>query len=203
MSNKVIGVIDYGMGNHASVTHSLREIGYRVHVTNEISILNDVDVLLLPGVGAFPSAMEALHRLKLVDYIKDQARAHRPILGICLGMQLLASASYEHAYTVGLDLIPGEVVGFENHGWHIGWNTLECKDDDPLFQPSDGQAFYFNHSFYFKGSTEYQVAKSLHPNAFSAAIKRGSVIGLQFHPEKSQVAGKILLKHLIGNFCHD
>jgi len=202
VSYTTVGIIDYGMGNHASVTHSLRDLGFRVQVSAEVEVLNGTDVLLLPGVGAFPAAMQALHQRGLVGYLQEQARTQRPILGICLGMQLLASASDEHEYTAGLDLIPGEIVVFADHGWHIGWNTLECTQQDPLVQPSDGQAFYFNHSFHYQGPTEYQVATARHPSAFAAVIRRGSVVGLQFHPEKSQIAGKVLLKNLIAGLVH-
>lgn len=202
MSYATVGIVDYGMGNHASVVQSLRELGFRVRVSAEVELLNGTDVLLLPGVGAFPAAMQTLHQRNLVGYLQEQARAQRPILGICLGMQLLTSASCEHEYTVGLDLIPGEIVAFADHGWHIGWNTLECIQDDPLLQPSDGQAFYFNHSFQYQGPTEYQMAVARHPSAFAAVIRRGSVVGIQFHPEKSQTAGKVLLKNLITGLAH-
>lgn len=192
-----IGIIDYGMGNHASVAHSLRDLGFRVRITKASAELDLVDAMVLPGVGAFPVAMRTLHERGLVTYLQEQARLQRPLVGICLGMQLLASASYEHEYTAGLDLIPGEIVSFSDHGVHIGWNTLECTQNDPLLTSGDGQAFYFNHSFYYQGPTEYQVAVTRHPFAFTAAIRRGSVAGLQFHPEKSQAAGKALLKNLI------
>jgi glutamine amidotransferase len=171
-------------------------------VSAEIDVLKGTDILMLPGVGAFPAAMQALHQRGLVGYLQEQARAQRPILGICLGMQLFASASYEHGYTAGLDLIPGEIVAFANHGWHIGWNTLECMQQDPLVQPSDGQAFYFNHSFHYQGPTEYQLAMARHPSAFAAVIRRGNVVGIQFHPEKSQVAGQALLRNLIAGLAH-
>lgn len=197
-----IGVIDYGMGNHASVVHSLRDLGFRVRVATEISELDAADALLLPGVGAFPVAMRNLHERGLVTYLQEQARMRRPLIGICLGMQLLASASYEHGYTVGLDLIPGEIKSFGDYGVHIGWNTLECSLNDSFFAPSDGQVFYFNHSFYFDGPSEYQVAVARHFSAFAAAIRRGSAIGVQFHPEKSQMAGKVLLKNLIAGLVN-
>lgn len=197
-----IGIVDYGMGNHASVAHSLRDLGFRVKITREISELDLVDALLLPGVGAFPVAMRNLHERGLVTYLQAQARLQRPLVGICLGMQLLASASHENEYTVGLDLIPGEIVPLADHGVHIGWNTLECTKDDPLLASSDGQAFYFNHSFYFQGPSEYEVAVARRPSPFAAAIRRGSVIGVQFHPEKSQVAGRVLLKNLVAGLAH-
>ena len=202
MSTVTIGIVDYDMGNHASVAHSLRDLGFRVRTSKVPAELDLVDALVLPGVGAFPAAMRVLHEQSLVVYLQEQARLQRPIVGICLGMQLLASASHEHEYTVGLDLIPGEIVAFADHGWHIGWNTLECTQHDPLWVLCDGQAFYFNHSFYYRGSTEYQMAMTRHPSAFAAVIRRGSVVGLQFHPEKSQTAGKLLLRNLVTELVH-
>lgn len=202
MSYTTVGLIDYGMGNHASVTHSLRELGFRVRVSDDLTVLGETDVLLLPGVGAYPVAMQELHRRGLVGYLQEQARAQRPIVGICLGMQLLASASCEHGYTAGLDLIPGEIVAFEDGGWHIGWNTLECTQPDSLVQPSDGQAFYFNHSFRYVGPEEFQLTRTRHPAPFASIVRRGSVVGLQFHPEKSQAAGKVLLRNLMTGLAH-
>jgi imidazole glycerol-phosphate synthase subunit HisH len=193
-----IGIVDYGMGNHASVAHSLRDLGYRVRISKEPYELDLVDALILPGVGAFPAAMEALYESKLVTYLKDQAHLNRPLIGICLGMQLLTTSSCENKKTDGLDLIPGEIVSFSDHRGHIGWNTLECIQDDTLLNSSDGQSFYFNHSFYYKGPSEFQIATSQHSSEFAAVIRRGNVIGLQFHPEKSQATGKALIKNIIS-----
>jgi glutamine amidotransferase len=190
------------MGNHASVVHSLRDLGLRVRVTDNAADLDLADILVLPGVGAFPVAMANLHERRLVGYLQEQARQGRPLIGICLGMQLLASASYEHEYTVGLNLIPGDIVPFTDHGVHIGWNTLEFTQHGPLWSSSDGEAFYFNHSFCYQGPAEYQVAATRHSSAFSSVIQRGSVVGLQFHPEKSQSAGKDLLRNLIAGLIH-
>ena len=117
-------------------------------------------------------------------------------------MQLLAGASHEIRYTVGLDLIPGEVVPLGKAKWHIGWNTLECVAGDSMLSASDGQAFYFNHSFCYRGPDEYQVGISRHPDAFAAVIRRNNVIGVQFHPEKSQEAGRELLKNIVTGFVH-
>ncbi len=197
-----VGLIDYGMGNHASVTHSLRDIGLRVRASDDPQALDQADLLLLPGVGAFPAAMQELHRRGLVSYLQEQARARRPIMGICLGMQLLTSASYEHAHTTGLDLIPGNIVPFSDGGWHIGWNTLEVAHEDAQLQSSDGKAFYFNHSFYFRGADEFQAARTRHAVPFASVIRRGSVVGLQFHPEKSQGAGRELLRSLVEGLVH-
>ncbi len=202
MTPKTIGLVDYGMGNHASVAHSLREIGFRVRTSDDPQVLDLADVLLLPGVGAFPSAMRELQERGLVDYLKDQARRHKPLVGICLGMQLLTSASWEYEYTLGLDLIPGDIVHFPEGEWHIGWNTLELVQDDPILQPNDGQAFYFNHSFHYRGPDEFQFALTRHKLPFASIIRRGNVLGMQFHPEKSQQAGRILLRSLLEGLAN-
>jgi glutamine amidotransferase len=202
MSYVTVGIVDYGMGNHASVIHSLCDLGFRVRVSADTAVLDSTDILVLPGVGAFPAAMQALHQRGLVGYLQQQAREQRPIIGICLGMQLLTSASHEFQYTAGLDLIPGEVVALTGAKWHIGWNTLECVDSEPLLQASDGEAFYFNHSFCYQGPSEYQACITRHPASFASVIRRGKVVGIQFHPEKSQAAGRTLLKNLILGLTH-
>ena len=197
MSNITVGIVDYGMGNHASVIHSLRNLGFRVRVSADPVVLDNTDILVIPGVGAFPAAMQSLHQRGLVDYLQQQAREQRPIIGICLGMQLLASASYEFEYTAGLDIIPGEVMPMGGAKWHIGWNTLECVIPESSLELSNGEAFYFNHSFCYQGSREYQVGLSRHPDPFASVIRNGNAVGIQFHPEKSQEAGRVLLKNLI------
>lgn len=202
MSYVTVGIVDYGIGNHASVIHCLRGLGFRVRVSADTAVLDATDVLVLPGVGAFPPAMQALHDRALVGYLRQQARGQRPIVGICLGMQMLTTASYELQYTAGLDIIPGEVVAMLGAKWHIGWNTLECINADPLLQASDGQAFYFNHSFCYRGSAEFQAGLSRHPEPFASVIRRGSAIGVQFHPEKSQQAGRELLRNIILGLAH-
>lgn len=190
------------MGNHASVIHALRDIGFRVRVSADSDVLDQAEVLLLPGVGAFPGAMHSLHERGLAAYLQSEARRQRPIVGICLGMQLLTTASYEHQYTAGLDLIPGEVRSLGQARWHIGWNAIECLKHDAFLSASDGEAFYFNHSFSYRGSDEFQFAVSRHLTPIVAVIRRGSVVGVQFHPEKSQSAGRVLLRNLITGLCY-
>jgi len=202
VSFTTVGIVDYGMGNHTSVMHSFRDLGFRVRISADADALGSADILVLPGVGAFPSAMQALHQRGLVTYLQEQAREQQPIIGICLGMQLLASASDEHHFTEGLNLIPGEVKRLAHSKWHIGWNTVECVAQDPLLQASDGESFYFNHSFSYQGPPEYQVCISRNPEPFTSVIRRGSVIGLQFHPEKSQAAGRKLLKNLVDGLVN-
>jgi glutamine amidotransferase len=201
MSTLTIGIVDYGAGNLGSVHRALRDLGYRCRVSRSQDALNETDLLLLPGVGAFPAAMKALHDCDLVEYLQQQARQGRPIVGICLGMQLLADASNEYHLTAGLGLIPGSVTPLPKSRWHIGWNTIEVLNGDELLQPSDGQSFYFNHSFVFEAAQEYQIGAARLDRPLAAAVRRGSVVGLQFHPEKSQIAGRVLLRNVIEGLC--
>ena len=195
------GLVDYGAGNLASVARALTGLGYRCRASRDIETLGAADVLVLPGVGAFPAAMAALHRHRLVDFIQGQARCGQPIVGICLGMQLLAHGSSEQGLTTGLGLIPGQVQALQAARWHIGWNHVEVTTADPLLRPSDGQSMYFNHSFVFHAPPEYTVAVSrvddAPDRAFAVAVRRHHIVGLQFHPEKSQAAGRALLKNVI------
>ena len=202
MTALTVGIVDYGMGNHASVAHCMRELGFRVRVSKLPAELDLVDLLILPGVGAFPAAMHALKERGLDSYLKDQGRNQRPIIGICLGMQLLAGASHEYGYTKGLDLIPGEFVPFQGNAWHIGWNDLNCSATDALFASSHQESFYFNHSFLYKGESRFQVASTFHIQEFASVIRSGSTVGLQFHPEKSQRAGLAMLRNLVVGLTH-
>ncbi|MDB4638763.1 imidazole glycerol phosphate synthase subunit HisH [bacterium] len=192
--------MDYGVGNHASVLRCVRQLGFRARVSNTTEQLDQADVLLLPGVGAFPTAMERLHVLDLSNYLLRSAQLNRPLIGICLGMQLLTESSTEMGFTSGLGLIPGSVEAIENPRWHIGWNGLEVAQGHQLLQASDREVMYFNHSYVYKGPDEFVAAHCRMNEAsppFVAAIARGSVIGLQFHPEKSQAPGLNLLARLI------
>ena len=198
MSRITVGVVDYGVGNHASVRSCLLGLGFRCWVTSDPVQLASADLLLLPGVGAFPAAMEALARTGTDEFIIGQASRKQPILGICLGMQLLAQISHEHGETRGLGLIPGMVLPIVGQQrWHIGWNEIEVPRSDSLLGESAGQAFYFNHSFAYTGPQTYICAVASQGNMLTAAIRRGQIMGLQFHPEKSQIAGQKLLHRVI------
>ena len=201
MSALTVGIVDYGVGNLASVYRTLHTLDYRCRVSRLPEVLNETDLLLLPGVGAFPAAMQALHACDLVDYLQRQAGQGRPMVGICLGMQLLADASSEHLLTAGLGLIPGQVHALPGARWHIGWNTIEVLDDDKLLRQSDGQALYFNHSYSFEAAREYQIGQVGLELPFPAAVRCGNIVGLQFHPEKSQNAGRQLLRNVIEGLC--
>lgn len=204
MSRLTIGIVDYGVGNLASVSRGLSSMGYRCRVSSDKDVLGNTDLILLPGVGAFPAAMQALHENAMVDFLQMQFRQGKPMVGICLGMQLLADTSIEKQHTAGLGLIPGEVLPLHEPEWHIGWNTIEVLDQGSILKPSDGQAVYFNHSYILHTPKEYQIAVSRHTPtspAFTVAVRKDNLVGLQFHPEKSQTIGRKLLSHVIEELC--
>ena len=195
-----VGIVDYAVGNQNSVLRCVRQLGFRARISSLPDQLDEADVLLLPGVGAFPTAMERLHSIGLVVYLQQAAKLGRPLIGICLGMQLLAESSSELGHTPGLGLIPGSVEPIGEPRWHIGWNSLEVAEGYPLLHASDGDVMYFNHSYAFQGPEAFVAARSRVNEGSSplvSAIQRGSVWGLQFHPEKSQAPGLELLERLI------
>ena len=200
-----VAILDYGVGNHNSVLKCLRKIGYRSKISREISELDKSSLIILPGVGAFPTAMNYLHKYDLVSYLKNAHKISKPLIGICLGMQLLAETSKEIKLTSGLGLIPGSIEPIPNKKWHIGWNNLEIKDEDKLFKLSDGESMFFNHSFSYVGPNEYISATSRLGKDIPivAAIKKRKTVGLQFHPEKSQQAGLELLDRIISELIRN
>ena len=148
--------------------------------------------------------MQALHARELTDFVRQQALDGKPVVGICLGMQLLADSSSELGLTAGLGLIPGKVLALEQSRWHIGWNSIEVVRDDPLFMKCDGQAMYFNHSYVFDAPAEYQAAVARLDELskpFTVGVHLNNVVGLQFHPEKSQAAGRQMLASVIKGLC--
>lgn len=202
MKRRTIGIVDYGVGNHTSVWRSLHELGYRCRISHDPEVLDGTRLLVLPGVGAFPSAMSALHARGLVPYLTERARSGHPIIGICLGMQLLCEASHENGLTAGIALIPGQIVPLAQPRWHIGWNTIDVTRPDPIFSRSDGQSFYFNHSYIYQGPPEYAVAVTRVGPSFPSIIRKANTVGIQFHPEKSQAAGRQLLHDVIEGLCN-
>ena len=200
MSRIRIGIIDYGIGNHSSVKNVLRRVGYNATISSSREQLDLTDVLLLPGVGAFPHAMQRLNSQGMAEYLRHAACLGRPIIGICLGMQLLFDQSDEIETTAGLGLIPGEIKQIKGVDWHIGWNSIRLTSQLSLLSSLENASMYFNHSHSYQGSQSYVVAESfLSPNKDSipAIVAKGNVIGIQFHPEKSQRAGARLLSFLI------
>jgi imidazole glycerol-phosphate synthase subunit HisH len=196
----MIGIVDYGMGNLRSLRNALDYVGLEVEVVSDAAALASYSHLILPGVGAFGKAMENLRAGAFIEPLRAHAGAGKPLLGICLGMQLLASRSYEFGDHEGLDLVPGRVVPFEASEAfpvpHVGWNNVRFGKRHPAFaNAKTGVDYYFVHSFHFVADNPADVvATSDYGPEFTAIVGRGSVVGSQFHPEKSQAGGLGLLE---------
>lgn len=199
----MIGIVDYGMGNLGSVANAVDHLGYSARQVSKAAEIAECERLILPGVGSYRAAMENLTRLELVAPIRAHAAAGKPFLGICLGMQLLSTRGVEHGDTQGLDIIPGVVVPFGASAGlrvpHVGWNNVEMSRSHPVLSGIKTRIdFYFVHSFYFEAADpDTVIAKTPYGDTFVSCVARSSVVGVQFHPEKSQESG---LK-LIDNFC--
>lgn len=197
----MIAIIDYGVGNLFSLRSSLAQLGLEAVVTADADTIRDADRLILPGVGAFGDAMAKLNATGLVPVIREQA-AQKPLLGICLGMQLLFEKSYEYGEHEGLGFIPGEVCPLEPDLTdpalkvpQIGWNALHLRQDDPLFRYLyEGEYVYYVHSFYGKNCAANTMATSEYSIPVTGVVRAGKVYGTQFHPEKSGDAGLRILK---------
>ena len=193
--NSKIIILNYGIGNLISVKNAIRNIGFTSKISNKKKDLENADLIIIPGVGSFPEAMGELKNLKLINFLKDYAKNKKPLLGICLGMQILCAKSFEISQTNGLGIFPGHVNKLAKYNYHIGWNSIQI-DKDSSFSNCDKKEFYFNHSFHYVGSDEHTFAKVRLNNKekpIVAGIIKDKVIGIQFHPEKSQNTGKELL----------
>ena len=202
----MIAVIDYGVGNVFSLCRSLEAIGQNPVVTGDPDQLRKADKLFLPGVGAFADAAAKLRETGLDKVVKEEAAKGKPLMGICLGMQLLFEESYEFGRWEGLGLIPGKVVGMEGtippelKIPHIGWNRLLFPDRPrhPLLKTvKDGDCVYFVHSFYAAECDEAVIANAEYGRVLTAAVAKDNVMGCQFHPEKSGTVGLDILR----TFC--
>ena len=197
----MIAIIDYGVGNLFSLASSLKSLGLETKVTRDAAAIRAADHIILPGVGAFADAMAKLEATGLVPVIKQEVE-HKPLLGICLGMQLLFEKSYEYGEHAGLGFIQGEVCPLEPDLTdkslkvpQIGWNALNIVKDDPLFQYiREGEYVYYVHSYYGKNCTESTLATSEYSIPVTGAVRAGKVYGTQFHPEKSGDTGLRILK---------
>ena len=197
----MIAIVDYGVGNLFSLKCSLDAIGAEAVVTGDAAVLRNAGKIILPGVGAFEDAARKLQSTGLDTVIKEEAAAGKPILGICLGMQLLFEKSYEFGEHQGLDLIPGSVVpmaGFipaELKIPHIGWNALRFQKSSPLFRfIREGDYVYFVHSYFAAHCNEFVIADTEYGQYLTAAVQNKNVFGCQFHPEKSGTVGLNILK---------
>ena len=197
----MIALIDYGVGNLFSLESSFKAIGETAVVTGDPDVIHKADRLILPGVGAFGDAIKKLTDAGLDTVIKKETDAGKPMLGICLGMQLLLEKSYEYGEHKGLGLIKGEVIPMEGTIPEdlaipqIGWNRLELVGESPLFKNTkDGEFVYFVHSFYGSDCDDNVIAYTDYGKRITAAVARDNIYGTQFHPEKSGEKGLEILK---------
>lgn len=202
----MVAIVDYGVGNLFSLTCSLRAVGAEAAVTGDPEILRRADKIILPGVGAFGDAAALLRQRGLDKTVIQLAEQGKPLLGICLGMQLLLDYSTEYGHHQGLGLIPGSVQPIRSAipaGYkvpHIGWNALRFPRSHPLFRYlREGDCVYFVHSFYAADCAEHTIAAAEYGAPLTAAVARDHIWGVQFHPEKSGQVGLNILRA----FCEE
>ena len=200
----MIAIVDYGVGNLFSLKSSFAAIGAETVLTPDPEVIKKADKILLPGVGAFGDAAEKLKKTGLGDLIIEEANKGKPLLGICLGMQLLLEKSYEYGEHEGLGLIKGEirpigdVIPANLKIPHIGWNALDFKGESPIFKyVKNGDFVYFVHSYYGANCDENVIATTEYGATLTAAVQNKNVFGCQFHPEKSGTVGLNILR----GFC--
>ncbi len=198
----MIAIVDYGVGNLFSLKSSFRAIGAEIIVTSDPSVIRSADRIILPGVGAFADAAEKLRKSGLDQVILEETKKGKPLLGICLGMQMLFEKSYEYGEHKGLGLIPGavrpiaDVISKNLKIPHIGWNPLHLRTPkDELFSYlNEGDCVYFVHSYYAADCDDYVIATAEYGAELTAAVRNGNVWGAQFHPEKSGKIGLAILR---------
>ncbi len=197
----MIAIIDYGVGNLFSLTSSFKYVGADVTVTSDPEEIKKADKIILPGVGAFGDAIKKLKDTGLDKIVIEEAKNGKPLMGICLGMQLLFEKSYEYGEHNGLGLLKGSVVPMENYINkslkipHIGWNALSIKKESKLFKYlKNGDHVYFVHSYFAKDCDESLLATTEYGKELTAAVAYKNIYGCQFHPEKSGDIGLKILK---------
>ena len=198
MSGATVGVVDYGMGNRRSVEKALEHVGARPLLTADHTALRAADGIVVPGVGAFPEAMRRFRAAGLDELVRERAQAGVPVLGLCLGMQLLFESSAEHEGAAGLGLLPGEVTPLRGPRVpHIGWNLVTFERPAALTEGlGDAAAFYHVHSLACRAADESDVVgRGEYGERFVSIVERGNVMGVQFHPEKSSRDGLALLRN--------
>jgi glutamine amidotransferase len=201
-----VAIVNFGMSNLASVRRAFEDIGADAYLTDQPAAMNDANRIVLPGVGAFSDGMACLRRDGWVGSLRHAVlQEKKPLLGICLGMQMLASRSFEGGVTQGLDLIPGEVRRLDTLGCglripHVGWNEVRYKSGDDFFSGvPDASDFYFVHSYGLVPEChEHILATAPYGCDVTAVVRKGHIFGCQFHPEKSSRAGRQLLKNFMS-----
>jgi len=203
MNSAQVGIVNLQIGNLRSVSNAVDSFGHDHRIVDSPDDMGSLTHLILPGVGSFHTAMRRMNERSLYQPIRDFVASGRPVLGVCLGMQLLGSRGEEGEDTVGLALIPGEVRKFNSrvvqHIPHVGWNSVEFRASHPVFKDvRTGVDFYFVHSYHFKPSREESVLGMTDcGEKFASVVAHENVVGFQFHPEKSQANGL----RLLDNFC--
>lgn len=198
----MVAIVDYGVGNLFSLVSSFKSIGVDAILTSDKNVIQSADKIILPGVGAFGDASDKLFSSGLAEIVKSEAKNGKPVLGICLGMQLLLEKSFEYGEHKGLGLIKGEIRPIKDvipntlKIPHIGWNALKFKGEkSPIFKHlKDGDFVYFVHSYYGANCDESVIATAEYGAEITAAVQSGNVYGCQFHPEKSGDVGLKILK---------
>lgn len=193
----MIGIVDYGMGNLFSVSKALERLQAEYFISSDQNKLLEADALILPGVGSFRDAMEQLP----AETIREFAASGKPLLGICLGMQLLFESSEENGFTKGLGLLPGSVHRFPGKSYkvpHIGWNRLEFVKPSPITENLDEDYVYFVHSYFVNAeNSQVTIAKTDYHEQVAAVVGKDHIFGMQFHPEKSGKLGMALLANFL------
>jgi glutamine amidotransferase len=197
-----IGIVDYNMGNLASVSNAFKKIGANAEIVSDAEKLREYDKLLFPGVGAFGDAMKHLKETNLDEAMKEFVKSGKYVLGICLGMQLLFDSSEEFGNHEGLGLIPGKVVRFKDIEStykvpHMGWNKMFFKRDSSLFDGLDNPYLYFVHSYHVVCDDEFVIGKTIYGYEFVSAVNKDNIFGFQPHPEKSHNAGLKILQNFV------
>lgn len=197
----MIAIVDYGVGNLFSLSSSFRAIGAEVTVTSDQTVIHQADRIILPGVGAFGDAADKLRRSGMADVLMSEAIAGKPILGICLGMQLLFEEAYEYGRHQGLGLLKGsirpiaDIIPKDYKIPQIGWNALHITRESPLFRRiHEGDYVYFVHSYYAADCEASVIATTDYGAPVTAAVANGNICGCQFHPEKSGGVGLAILR---------
>ncbi|MBI3362303.1 MAG: imidazole glycerol phosphate synthase subunit HisH [Chloroflexi bacterium] len=197
----MIALIDYGIGNLRSVQKALEYVGAEVRLTVDPAVMRAADKVVLPGVGAFGDGMKGLRARGLVDAVREIAARGTPLLGICVGMQVLFDSSEEMGQHPGLGILPGRVKRFAVKSLKVpqtGWNQIEPRVEHPLFHRLPPGAYaYFNHGYYCAARPEDTLATTDYGGAYPSVVGRGRVYGIQFHPEKSQSVGLLLLRNFV------
>ena len=196
---KKISIIDYGVGNYASLHGMFNRLNCLSSVTNNIKEIKNSDLIILPGVGTFKTAIKKLRKDKIDKLLKIMAKEGKFILGICLGMQLLTSSSTEDGFEKGLNIIPGNILRIKNNKHNIGWSSLKIlKKENFLKNTVFKNEYYFQHGYFYQGLDKFKLAKSSNFPEVTGIIKLNNSIGVQFHPEKSQNSGENFVLNILN-----